>query len=400
MAKIISTPKPSQPQFQLPENIALSTLWKAIESTRSAFIITDCLQPDDPIIYANQAFTDLTGYTREESMGRNCRFLQGKGTSKQAIAKLRKAVRDRQHIEIRIKNYRKDGSPFWNKLFMSPVRDEHGKVTHFVGFQIDATERVLHEEHLQQSARRLLASNRELEQFTYAASHDLQEPLRMVASYLQLIKERYEHKLDDDADVFIGYATEGAQRMQSLVNDLLALSRIRTAGRELKREDMNKIFDVVLANMQLAISESKAEVVCDKLPKMVVDHTQMMQLFQNLISNALKYRHADRPPRIHISVVKRKGHYRFAVEDNGIGIDPQYAERIFGMFQRLHTRTEYSGTGVGLAICSKIVERHGGRIWVEAAPSGARSKLESTAGSIFYFELPTKQSSTDNNEEK
>lgn len=392
----------SAPVTDYPPHINSATLWKAIESTRSAFIVTDHNANDEPIVYANQAFLDLTGYSMPEVMGHNCRFLQGSGTSKSSIAKLRQAVKDGQHIQIRIKNYRKDGSAFWNDLIMSPVVDDEGKTTHFVGFQLDVTDQVSFEERLRQSSRRLAQSNQELEQFTYAASHDLQEPLRMVASYLQLIKERYHNKLDDDADVFIGFATEGAQRMQALVNDLLALSRVRTAGRELKLEDMNKILDVVIANMQLAIQESRAEITTDTLPKLEVDRTQMTQLLQNLISNAIKYRHRDRPPVIHISVEKRRKCYRFAIQDNGIGIEADYLERIFGMFQRLHTRSEYPGTGVGLAICSKIIERHGGKIWAEsrlnqqATATAGRTPGDAAdqaglSGTTFYFELPIRQ---------
>lgn len=365
-----------------PKDISPETLWKAIESTRSAFIITDCSKPDDPVIYANQAFCDLTGYSQDEIIGRNCRFLQGRDTSERTIARIRDAVKAGEHIQVRIRNYRKDGTPFWNDLIMSPVRDAGGKLTHFVGCQLDVTDRVSFEERLQKATRRLAQSNRELEQFTYAASHDLQEPLRMVSSYLQLIRERYEHKLDEDGDIFIGYAVEGAHRMQELVNDLLMLSRVRTAARELRYEDMDKILEVVLANMQITISESHAVVTHDALPRIEVDRTQMTQLLQNLISNALKYRSPDKEPVVHIGVQKGRGNYTFSVSDNGIGIEPVYFERIFGMFQRLHTRSEFPGTGVGLAICSKIVERHGGRIWVESVPG---------EGSVFYFSLPVKQ---------
>lgn len=368
---------------RFPEGVGLETLWQAIEATRSSFIVTDCRQGDDPIVYANQAFYDLTGYSRDEVIGRNCRFLQGKGTSKLALRKIRQALQARQHIQIRLKNYRKDGLPFWNDLIVSPVVNADGVLTHFVGFQLDVTDQVMFQERLQQSSNRLAQSNRELEQFTYAASHDLQEPLRMVSSYLQLIKERYSGELDDDADVFIGFATEGAERMQDLVNDLLSLSRVRTTGRVFKPEDMNQILALVLTNMQLAAKESGADIQVDPLPTLPVDRTQMLQLFQNLISNALKYRRADKPPVITVSVKRQSGSYVFSVKDNGIGIDPAYHDRIFGMFQRLHSRREYPGTGVGLAICSKIVERHGGALWVESSTD---------KGATFFIKLPISQS--------
>lgn len=369
----------SNKRASFPRGIGLETLWQAIEATRSAVIVTDSQQPDDPIVYANQAFYDLTGYEPKETLGHNCRFLQGEGTSQKDLGRIRRAVKAGNHIQVRLKNYRKDGSMFWNDLIMSPVRDSTGTLTHFVGFQLDVTDQVLFEERLQHSRASLEQSNRELEQFTYAASHDLQEPLRMVASYLQLIKERYKGQLDADADVFIGFATEGAERMQVLVNDLLALSRVRTAGRVFKKEDMDQILQSVLANMQLAIHEADAVVTVQPLPALTVDRTQMLQLLQNLISNALKYRQVNQRPIVDISAERRGAYCTFAVRDNGIGIDPAYHERIFGMFQRLHSRSEYPGTGVGLAICSKIVERHGGKLWVESVPG---------EGSVFYFRLP------------
>jgi PAS domain S-box-containing protein len=373
-------------QYEIhPENISSSTLWKAVESTRSAMIVTDSQRADNPIAYCNQAFLDLTGYDKNEVVGRNCRFLQGKDTDPAAIAKLKQAVADRQHLKIVIKNYRKDGTSFWNDLVMSPVFDDAGALTHFVGLQLDITERITYEQRLKESQKQLERSNKELEQFTYAASHDLQEPLRMVSSYLQLIEERYKDKLDEDGETFIGFATDGARRMQSLVNDLLTLSRVRTTARVFKVEDFNEILDEVTVNLQAAIVEADAAITHDALPKLKVDRTQIMQLLQNLVSNAIKYRKPGLKPIIHLAALKKRNVYEITVSDNGIGIDPAYFERIFGVFQRLHTRTEYPGTGVGLAICSKIVERHGGEIWVTSTEG---------KGSVFHFTLPIKQRGT------
>ncbi len=365
-----------------PQSISLMTLWKAVESTRSAMIVTENQNGENPIVYCNQAFLSLTGYTKDEVIGRDCRFLQGKDTDPAAITELKRAVTAQQHLDIVIKNYRKDGSAFWNDLVMSPMFDDNGKLTHFVGFQLDITKRVTYEKQLSQSQKSLERSNKELEQFTYAASHDLQEPLRMVSSYLQLIQERYHDKLDEDGETFINFATDGSRRMQALVNDLLTLSRVRTTARIFKTEDLDLVIKDVRSNLQTAIEESKAQVTCDPLPKIKVDRTQIMQLLQNLISNGIKYQQKDRRPNIHIAVTKKGAVYEFTVADNGIGIDPAYFERIFGVFQRLHTRAEYPGTGVGLAICSKIVERHGGEIWVT-------SKLGK--GSTFHFTLPINQ---------
>lgn len=231
---------------------------------------------------------------------------------------------------------------------------------------------------LEETVTELRRSNADLQQFAYVASHDLQEPLRMVASYTQLLAKRYKGKLDADADDFIGYAVEGANRMQRLINDLLAYSRVTTQGRVFEQVDCNQILDDVLSNLRMAVEESQAVVTHDALPAVTADDGQLGQLFQNLIGNAIKFR-GEEPPRVHISAELRNNEWQFSVLDNGIGVDPQYAERIFVIFQRLHNREEYPGTGIGLALCKKIVERHGGRIWVKA-PIGR--------GAIFYFTLP------------
>ncbi|WP_414572995.1 GAF domain-containing protein [Nostoc sp. CCY 9925] len=280
-------------------------------------------------------------------------------------------------------------------------------------------------------SQELARSNAELEQFAYVASHDLQEPLRMVTSYLQLLERRYRNQLDTNADEFINYAVDGARRMQTLINDLLNYSRVSTRGQPFKRVDCNAVLKQAITNLQLAIADSKTVITYDSLPEVMADATQLTQVFQNLIANAVKFCQ-NQQPEIHIGVgrgseeadtgtrgqgdtekeethIGRHGdteklltasphllippsssspplpiqpnEYVFWVEDNGIGLEPQYAERIFIIFQRLHTRDKYPGTGIGLAICKKIIERHGGRIWVESKPS---------QGSTFYFTIPDK----------
>jgi signal transduction histidine kinase len=221
-------------------------------------------------------------------------------------------------------------------------------------------------------------SNKDLEQFAYVASHDLQEPLRMVASYVQLLERRYKDRLDSDAKEFITFAVDGATRMQKLINDLLSYSRISTRGKEFKDTDSKYALDQAIENLRMAIKDSGARITYDKLPEISSDESQLIQLFQNLIDNAIKFR-SQEVPHIHISARDNRSEWLFSVQDNGVGIDPQHAERIFVIFQRLHEREKYPGTGIGLAICKRIVERHGGRIWVESEPG---------KGSTFFFTIP------------
>jgi light-regulated signal transduction histidine kinase (bacteriophytochrome) len=231
----------------------------------------------------------------------------------------------------------------------------------------------------------LQRANEELQQFAYVASHDLQEPLRMVTSYVQLLAQRYHDQLDAEAHEFIGYAVEGAQRMQALIADLLAYSRVETREAELTATDGEAVLEQALSDLQLAAAESGAVVTHDPLPTVSASPGQLRQLFENLLNNALKFRGPE-PPRIHLAAQRRGPDWLFSVRDNGIGLDPKQAQRIFQIFQRLHTRQEYPGTGIGLAICKRIVERHGGRIWVESALG---------QGATFFFTLPARRTAVD-----
>ncbi|MFQ6047619.1 MAG: ATP-binding protein [Gemmatimonadales bacterium] len=220
--------------------------------------------------------------------------------------------------------------------------------------------------------------NGELEQFAYVSSHDLQEPLRMVASFTQLLAERYGERLDDEAREFIGFAVDGARRMQRLINDLLEYSRVTTRGREFGSVALGRLLEEVVTDLRVAVEESGARVSWGELPTVMGDETQLAQVFRNLISNAIKFR-GDEPPVVEITAERRGDEWLVAVRDNGIGVPSEQAERVFVIFQRLHGRTEYPGTGIGLSISKRIVERHGGRVWVEPA---------SPRGSVFYFTLP------------
>ena len=263
----------------------------------------------------------------------------------------------------------------WVMETVVPVQYRRKRAT--LGSLIDITERRLAEERLKQSALEIQRSNAELEQFAYVISHDLQEPLRMVSSYTQLLAKRYRSKLDADADEFISYAVDGAKRMQTLLHELLDYSRVGTRGKPFSLVNCEQAVDQAMANLKIAIEECGATISYDVLPTVMGDEGQLVRLFQNLIGNAIKFRRQE-PPQVHISAQRRQHVVTFSVRDNGIGIDPRHSQSIFEIFRRLHTQQEYPGTGMGLAICKKIVERHGGHISVQSQPG---------KGSTFYFTI-------------
>lgn len=270
----------------------------------------------------------------------------------------------------------------WLSTWLAPLEDSQGNIWGVMGVFRDITERKESEEALRRLTEDLTRSNAELEQFAYVASHDLQEPLRMVASYLQLIERRYHDRLDSDGLEFIHFAVDGATRMKVLINDLLALSRVSTHHRELALVDANQVVADVQVQLDLMLKEKNAKLWVGPLPMVMADPVQLSQLFQNLISNGVKYQREEEAPTIRIwarELTVDAGMWQFSVQDNGIGVDSQYFDRIFVIFQRLHTRDQYGGTGIGLAISKRIVERHGGRIWIESTLG---------AGSTFHFTLP------------
>jgi PAS domain S-box-containing protein len=326
----------------------------------------------------NEGARRLKGWYEQEILGRHFSVFY----TEEAVAaghpehELELAVAEGRYAEEGWR-VRKNGSKFMADLIISAIRDESGKLRGFTKITRDITERKRAEERLQSMFEDLERSNKELEQFAYVASHDLQEPLRMVSSYSQLLAQRYENQLDDKAKKYIHYAVDGAVRMQRLINDLLRYSRVSTQGKTFAVIDSQAALGEALLNLAIAIEESRAIVVNDDLPTVCTYAIQLSLLFQNLIGNAIKFRGTDLP-RIYISACDLGCEWRFAVKDNGIGIDAQYAEKVFMIFQRLHTRAEYPGTGIGLAICKRIVERHGGRIWFESEPG---------FGSAFYFTI-------------
>jgi PAS domain S-box-containing protein len=320
------------------------------------------------------------GYHHGELLGKKVKSIIPEGFAERLLADDLRSAEDAlaQQIGtgIELIGRRRDGSEFPLELMLSPLGS--GDEVLVTAAIRDITARKEAEEHLLQKMEELNRSNEELGQFAYIASHDLQEPLRMVASYTTLLSRRYKGKLDADADEFIGFAVDGASRMQRLIQDLLAYSRVGSTGKELSETSSEDALQRTLVILRSVIEESHAVVTHDPLPVVFADEMQLTQLFQNLIGNAIKYQRAG-IPNVHIAA-SRSGEtqWKFSVKDNGLGIDPQYFERIFGMFQRLHKREEFAGTGIGLAICKKIVERHGGSISVESQPGH---------GSTFYFSL-------------
>jgi PAS domain S-box-containing protein len=282
------------------------------------------------------------------------------------------------NLEFRVR--RADGRYIWVEDHMIKVRNNGD--SHLAGVLINITEHKTNEEKLKQLADKLSQSNKELEQFAYVASHDLQEPLRMVASYIQLLQRRYKGNLTAEADEFINYAVDGVVRMKTLINDLLVYSRVNTKESPLEDVDLNKLVEQNRKNLAAAIEETGAEINAENLPTVRANQLQMNQLFQNLISNAIKFRKPDTKPVVNITAKHEGDEWLFTVSDNGIGIDKEFSDKIFVIFQRLHNSSEYPGTGIGLAICKRIVEKLGGHLWVESEPG---------MGSTFTFTIPDKE---------
>jgi PAS domain S-box-containing protein len=332
------------------------------------------------IVLLNVQAEKQFGYRRDELLGQKVTNIIPTGFAERLIADGLRSAEDAlaQQIGtgIELVGLRKDGGEFPIELMLSPLTSAEGTLVTAAVRDISVRKKAAVV--LLQKVDELNRSNEELGQFAYIASHDLQEPLRMVASYTQLLSRRYKGKLDADADEFIAFAVDGASRMQRLIQDLLAYSRVGTKGKDLLDTSSEDALQQALVNLRGAIEESGAVVTHDLLPTVLADEMQLTQLFQNLVGNAIKYQKPG-VPRIHISAARNGGkEWNFSIQDNGLGIDPQYFERIFGMFQRLHKRDEFAGTGIGLAICKKIAERHGSGISVESQPG---------QGSTFRFAL-------------
>jgi len=354
------------------------------EAATEGIIISDL---DGKIVMVNKMTEELFGYPRKELKGQKIELLVPKRF------KTKHQHRRQQYYDnpeprpmgqgLDLHGLKKDGEKFPVEISLNYFETDEGKFV--ISYVVDISQRKITEnklllahKELKQKAIELKQSNEELEQFAYVASHDLQEPLRMVASYTQLLARRYKDKLDEDANDFIDYAVDGAERMQQLLNDLLQFSRVGTRAKPFKRVETKKAVDDALKNLEKFIDENEAEInIESELPKLSGDQLQLTQLFQNLIHNAIKFR-GKAQPKVWINASDQKKYWEFRISDNGIGIDPKYQKRIFVIFQRLYNRDAYDGSGIGLAICKKIVERHGGKIWMDSTPG---------EGTTFYFTI-------------
>ena len=323
----------------------------------------------------------LFGYTAQEAVGQPVTIVAPGDREHDGLELIRRTVSARRTVRAETVRKRKDGTAVDVAVSLSPLFDAAGQVGEVAGITRDITARKHADQVLAERTAQLEASNAELEQFAYVASHDLQEPLRKVRSFCQLLAQQYQGRLDGDADDYIGYIVDGATRMQQLINDLLAYSRAGRAPEATAEVDCDQLMQQVRLDLAAAIEETGAEVVSGALPTVWGIRPLLLQLLENLVGNAVKF-HGSPPPRVEVSAARRDGMWEFAVADNGIGIEPQYADRIFAVFQRLHTRDEYPGTGIGLALCQKIVQLHGGTIWLD-------SRLG--AGSTFRWTIPAHQ---------
>ena len=351
-----------------------------VEACPSGMIMTSA---DGRIVLVNAEAERLFGYAREELFGRSIDILVP-GVARANHASHRDAFvarpqARRMGIGRDLYGMRKNGTQVPVEIGLNPIETSDGLMV--LSAITDISERKRSTEPLAARTEELQRSNADLERFAYVASHDLQEPLRMVSSYTELLAEHYKGKLDDKAEKYVHYAVDGAKRMQQLVKDLLAYSRVDSQAKTPTIVKSEIVVQDVLGRLKVAIEESHAEIAYDGLPAVRADAVQLAQVFQNLIGNALKF-HGACAPQIRIGAERKSDKWTFRVADNGIGIDMQYADRVFQMFQRLHERGRYAGSGIGLAIAKKIVERHGGRIWFESEPQ---------CGTTFYFTLPAIQ---------
>ena len=350
-----------------------------IKSLIDTLIVTDA---EGTIKIINKSALELLGYSQHEIIGQKISIIFPEEDLPEDERIIDQYISKEFVSKAEIRYKTKNGEIVPVSISSTVLKDTNDNIEGIVFVAQDISD-YKRAEQLARSTEALERSNKELQEFAYVASHDLQEPLRMISSYVQLLKRRYGENLDSNANEFIDFAVDGAERMKKLIQDLLAFSRVGTSGEDFKITSTQKILDEVLSNLELSIKENNVKITHDPLPDLVVDKTQIIQLFQNLITNAIKFS-GDKSPEIHIDVIDNYNEWLFCFNDNGIGIDIKYADQIFVIFQRLHGMGDYPGTGIGLSIAKRIVERHGGQIWVESEPGG---------GSSFKFTIPKHKSS-------
>jgi PAS domain S-box-containing protein len=387
---------------QKQEQRLVESEWKFRTVSESANDWEYWLSENRQIVYMSPSSEKITGYGPQEFMN-NPDLLTNiiHPEDRPLFLNHIKSLQDASHEGMELKIVSKSGQIRWLAHICSPLYMQHK----FLGRRIsnrDITDRKNAEEELRKyrehleelveqrtaelkkMADELTRSNKDLKEFAYVVSHDLKEPLQVIKGFLMLFEKRYKDKLDEKANEIIRFTVDGAKRMQELIKDLLEYSQVGNRGKEFKPTDCSLILNKAISNLKVSIEESRAVVTHDTLPMVMADAIQLSSLFQNLIGNAIKF-HGSEAPMVHISTERKGDEWLFSVRDNGIGIDPKFADRIFAVFQRMHSSDEYPGTGIGLAICKKIVEHHGGRIWVESEPG---------KGATFYFTIPERQANT------
>lgn len=344
-------------------------LTQAVEQTADLVMITDKL---GIIKYVNASFERISGYSQQEAIGRKSNILKSGKHTKEFYKDLWNKILSGKSYQNEMINKRKDGSLFYTEKTITPLRNNLGEITHFVSTDKDVSERKQH-------ANSLEKINIELQNFAYTAAHDLKAPLRTISTYLQLLKK--EITFNETTTQYIDFVTNAAKKLQALIQDLLVYSRTGYLTNESKEINAEDVLLDVQSFLQTSIQETQAIITHSPLPKLKMDPVQLSLIFQNLISNAIMYRR-EIPPRIHLAAEKKDTEWLFSVRDNGIGISSEFSHKIFNIFYRLHSDEEYPGTGIGLAICKKIVEAHNGKIWFESIVG---------KGSTFYFTLPANE---------
>ena len=357
------------------QNLLLNDV-RMIENAFNAHAIIAITDKFGKIRYANEKFCQVSKYSAEELIGQDHRIVNSGYHSKEFMNELWATITKGAVWCGEIKNRAKDGSYYWVDTTIVPFLDNNGSPYQYVALRTEVTGHKQLEQRMEEQVTELARSNDELEQFAYVVTHDLQEPLRAINSFVQLLKKYCDHQLDERAKDLISHAVAGTNRMQVLIDDLLTYAQVN-ASQSPGEIDCEQLLKNVLTDLSVIVDECNAIVTHDKLPVVKGIRFQFIQLFTNLINNGLKFRR-NLPPQIHIGVEENQREWIFSVTDNGIGIEEQYLERIFRVFQRLHSRREYAGTGIGLAICKKVVEHHGGKIWVKSVPN---------VGSSFYFTI-------------